>query len=135
MAPALGIRRCKCVVESFFICKKHEKTACFAAVAGMKPTKQRLIVFDEGLQCALPDIVRELIDALEIFEDPFAHSFGQYLNRCFHQTQKIRGLSPPIDALRKMDRPSAEIFLQVRWLHSPQETWQAKAQNYLRSPP
>jgi hypothetical protein len=25
---------------------------------------------------ALPDIVRELIDALEIFEDPFAVSFG-----------------------------------------------------------
>jgi hypothetical protein len=33
-------------------------------------------MFDEGMQCALPDFIRELIDALEIFEDLFAHSFG-----------------------------------------------------------
>ena len=98
-----------------------------AAVAGMKPTERRFILLDEGVQCALPDIVGALIDALEILEDPFALSIWQCLDRCFHRTQKIRGLGRPIDWLRKIDGPSAEISLQVRWLNSPQETWQAKA--------
>jgi hypothetical protein len=71
MAHALGIRRCKCVIESLFVCKKHEKTACFAAVAGMKPMEQDFILLDEGPQCALPDFIGDLIDALEILRALF----------------------------------------------------------------
>ena len=100
MAHALGIRRCKCVIESLFVCKKHEKTACLAAVAGMKPMKRCFIMLDEGPQCALPDFIGDLIDALEILEDPFALSFGQCLDRCFHRLHKSRGFGRPIDLLR-----------------------------------
>ena len=73
--------------------------------------EQGFILLDEGPQCALPDFIGDLIDALEVLEDPFALSFGD-LDRCFHRTQKIRGLgrSP------KNRWPEAEIFLQVRWL-------------------
>ncbi|MGA7383479.1 MAG: hypothetical protein WBW81_01915 [Methylocella sp.] len=84
-------------------------------------------MLDEGAQCALPDLVRKLFDALEILEDPLALSFGQCLDRCFHRLHKSRGFGRPIDWLRKKDSPSAEISLQVRWLHAPEETWQAKA--------
>jgi hypothetical protein len=80
----------------------------------MKPAKQRLIVFDEGPQCALPDFIGDLVDSLEILEDPFALSFGQYLDRCFHRVRKSRGFGRPIDLLRKKDSPSAEVPLQIR---------------------
>jgi hypothetical protein len=51
----------------------------------MKLPEQHFILFDDGLQCALSELVRKLFDALEIFEDLFAFSFGQRLNRCFHR--------------------------------------------------
>ncbi len=73
------------MIEGFFVCKQHEKATTFAAVTGMKLLEQHFIPFDEGLQCALSDLVRKLFDALEIFEDPFAFSFGQRLDRCLHR--------------------------------------------------
>src|ERR1700730_12397134 len=115
------------MIEGFFVCKQHEKATSFAAVTGIKLPEQHFILFDEGLQCTLSDLVRKLFDALEIFEDPFAVTFGQYFDRGFHRVHKSRGFGRPVNWLRKKDGPSAEISLQVRWLHAPQETWQAKA--------
>jgi hypothetical protein len=89
--------------------------------------EQGFIMLDEGPQCALPDFIGDLINALEILEDPFALSFGQCLDRCFHRLHKSRGFGRPIDLLRKKDSPSVEVYLQIRWLNTPQETWQAKA--------
>src|SRR5437588_7271032 len=100
----------------------------------MKPTKHRLIVFDDGLQCALPDFIGDLIDELEVLKNSFALSFGQRLDRSFHRTEKIRGLGRPIDCLQKMNGPSAKISLQVRWLHAPKETGQAKAHGLTHVP-
>ena len=85
MTHPFGIRRRKCMIEGFFVCKQHEKATSFAAVTRMKLPEQHFILFDEGLQCALSDLVRKLFDALEIFEDLFAFSFGQRLDRCFHR--------------------------------------------------
>jgi hypothetical protein len=62
--------------------------------------EQGFILLEEGPQCALPDFIGDLIDALEILEDLFALSFGQYLNRCFHRVHESRGFGRPIDSLR-----------------------------------
>jgi hypothetical protein len=124
MAHALGIRRCKRMIESLCVCEKHQKTTCLATVARMKLLQKSPIMFDEGLQYALSNLVRELIDALEIFEDLFALSVRQRLDRHFHRFQK--GLGRPIEWLRKKDTASGKVTMKVRRQRAPKETRQAK---------
>ena len=57
--------------------------------------EQGFILLDEGLQCALPDFIGDLIDALEILEDPFARSLsGNASIAAFTETTESRRIWP-----------------------------------------
>src|ERR1700730_5513135 len=102
-APAVphAVRICsgKGLVEGPFILNKHEKTATLVAVAGSNAVEHRRVRREDRLERALPRLIAQLLDALEILKYLLALMLGQ---RFYPLTQPIEyGLrfAPPVDAL------------------------------------